>query len=115
MAAVGVFWQKATKGRRMAAQQIVKRLRQRGHNGRPGLMFFETCGKCISTIPALATDEQDPEVPRKGGPDHWYDAVSYAVSGNPLPSGREDDSGDDDEPEEAAGNVSRGRYGYGGA
>jgi hypothetical protein len=115
MAQAGVYWQKATKGRRQAAQQIVKRLRQRGYNDRPGLMFFENCIKCISTIPALATDDVDPEVPRKGGPDHWYDAVSYAVAANPLPSGREDARDDDDEADEAASNVNRGRYGYGGA
>jgi hypothetical protein len=116
MARVGVYWQKATKGRRQAAQQIVKRLKMRGYNDRPGLMFFEDCARCISTVPALATDETDPEVPRKGGPDHWYDAISYACAANPLPSGREDHAAfdeDDDEPEAAS--VARGKYGYGGS
>lgn len=114
MASLGIYWQKATKGRRMAAQQIVKRLRQRGYNGRPGLMFFETASKCISTIPALGTDETDPEVPKKGGPDHWYDAVSYACAANPLPSGQEDSFGDDDDDFAPTASANRGRFGYGG-
>lgn len=116
MARVGVYWQKATKGRRQAAQQIVKRLKMRGYNDRPGLMFFDECHRCISTVPALATDEADPEVPRKGGPDHWYDAISYACAANPLASGRDDHAAfdeDDDEPEAAS--ASRGKYGYGGS
>lgn len=115
MARIGVYWQKATKGRRMAAQQIIKRLTQRGYNGRPGLMFFETCIKCISTIPALGTDETDPEMPKKGGPDHWYDAVSYAAAANPLPSGKDDaEDFDDDDDDEGSGSKPRGSYGYGG-
>lgn len=115
MARAGVYWQKATKGRRQAAQQIVKRLKTRGYNDRPGLMFFEECAKCISTVPALATDADDPEVPKKGGPDHWYDAISYACAANPLPSGREDFEAFDDDDEPAAAAVSRGKYGYGGS
>jgi hypothetical protein len=112
---VGVFWKKATKGRRQAAQQIIRRLSQRGYNGRPGLMFLEDCIKCISTIPALGTDETDPEMPKKGGPDHWYDAVSYACAANPLPSGKEDAADfDDDEDEAAPLATARGNYGYGG-
>lgn len=117
MARAGVYWVKATKGRKQAAQQVIKRLKQRGYNDRPGLMFFENCTKCIQTIPALGTDDLDIEVPKKGGPDHWYDAVSYACAANLLPSGREDeepDVDDWDEPVAAASGGGRGSYGYGG-
>lgn len=113
MARVGVYWNKATKGRKQAAQQLIKRLNQRGYNDRPGLMFFENCSRCISTIPALGTDDIDSEVPTKGGPDHHYDAVSYACAANPLPSGKEDfDKFDDDDINEDPA-VNRGQFGYG--
>lgn len=113
MAREGVYWQKATKGRRSAAQQLVRRLGQRGVNGRAGIQFFRSCGKCISTIPALPTDETDPEVPAKGGPDHWYDAVSYACAANPVPSGQEDRNPIDDVWEDRPPPAQRGQYGYG--
>ena len=112
MARAGVYWQKATKGRKQAAQQFIKRLREHGINGQPGVMFFETCRGCITTIPSLGTDKEDPEKPADGGPDHWWAAVSYAVAANPLPTGIEhygidDDDHDDHRPQEW------GRYGYG--
>ena len=112
MARVGVYWQKATKGKKQAAQQFVKRLNERGVNGEPGVMFFETCRGCVTTIPAIGTDKEDPEKPADGGPDHWWAAVSYAVAANPLPTGIEhygidDDDHDDHRPQEW------GRYGYG--
>jgi hypothetical protein len=111
----GVTWSKATKGRRQAAQQMMKRLQQVGYAERPGIMFFDTCFYAINTIPALPTDEIDPEVPEKGGDDHAWDSVSYACAACPLPSGNEDrkryDPDDDDEP--AAVPTNRGKFGYG--
>lgn len=118
MAGVGVVWQKATKGRRQAAQQVVKRLKMRGYNGRPGLMFFSTCRMCISTVPSLKADEsEDYEVPEKGPKDHWYDAVSYACAASPLPN--ENDQTEPEIPDEVEENfykaeARRGQYGYGG-
>ncbi len=118
MARVGVGWTRATKGRRMAAMQVVRRLKQRGYLDRPGLMFFEGCQNCIRTIPALGTDnsqEANGEVPLKGPLDHWYDAVSYAVAANMLPAGSGDFfEGDDDDYDESP-TANRGNYGYGGS
>ena len=109
MAAVGVYWTKASKGRRMCTQQLVKRLHQHGYNDRAGIMFFDTCIGCITTIPAIGTDSEDPEVPAKGGPDHHLDAAFYACSYNALPSGNEDvqqDDNDDIGPRERASSRS---------
>jgi hypothetical protein len=113
MARVGVFWTKASKGRRQCTQQLVKRLSQRGYNDRPGIQFFESCHGCITTIPAIGTDDSDPEVPKKGGPDHHLDAVFYACAANPVPSGHEDAQPDDDEDWSPRPAQNRGRYGYG--
>ncbi len=112
MAAVGVYWTKASKGRRMCTQQLVKRLHQHGYNDRAGIMFFDTCIGCITTIPAIGTDPEDPEVPAKGGPDHHLDAVFYACSYNALPSGVDDiqqDDNDDIGPRERA-SGGRGKF-----
>lgn len=114
MASVGVYWNKATKGRKQAAQQFIKRLNEQGPNGEPGVMFFETCRGCITTIPAIGTDATDPEKPADGGPDHWWAAVSYAVAANPLPSGNEHSNyQDDDDYDDAPRAQNWGRYGYG--
>lgn len=113
MARLGVFWTKASKGRRMCTQQLVRRLTERGYDDRAGIQFFDTCQGCITTIPAIPTDPTDPEVPEKGGPDHHLDACFYAVSANPLPSGKEDARRDEDDDDQAPTPVNRGRYGYG--
>lgn len=117
MARAGVFWVKATKGRRQMAQQILKRLMQRGYNDRAGLLFFESCRMCITTIPAIGTEGDtgaDAEMPAKGGPDHWHDAVGYACAYNPVPSGDEDRTvPDEDDYEAPRAARSRGQYGYG--
>lgn len=112
MAAEGVYWNKATKGRRMAAMQIVKRLKQRGLDDRPGMMWFDSCQNCVTTIPAIDTDPDDPEVPKKGGRDHAYDASSYAAAANMLPANDTGPQFDDDDDDEVPA-QSRGRWGYG--
>lgn len=116
MAAAGIYWKKATKGRKQAAQQFVKRLNEHGPNDEPGVMFFEGCTKCITTIPALGTDHADPEKPADGGPDHWWAAVSYACAANPLPTGNEESGvawDDDDDNQQPRRNW--GSMGYGGS
>jgi hypothetical protein len=118
MAEIGVNWTKANKKSRATnAQNVMSRLKSLGLNGRPALMFFETCKQCISTIPSLQTDKGTPEEPEKGGSDHWYDAVSYACSHYALPQedGKSflDDDDDFDELQQAR-ERKLGRYGYGG-
>jgi hypothetical protein len=76
-------------------------------------MFFEGCNQAISTIPSIGTDEADPEMPRKGGPDHHYDSCSYACAYNPLPSGKEDVDHDPDDEDDYQAPIDRGRFGYG--
>jgi len=94
---------------------MFRRLRERGLNGQPGVMYFETAVKCISTIPALGTDPEDPEKPADGGADHWWAATAYALAANPLPTGREHEMrADDDDEDDREQPVSLGRYGYGG-
>ena len=117
MAGVGVGWTKANKKSRATnAQNVMSRLKSRGKDGRPGIMFFDTCKNCIQTIPAIGTEKDCPEEPLKGGSDHWYDAVSYACSDYALPVEQGQSFLDDDDEfpaDELASRRSRGQYGYG--
>lgn len=101
MASVGVFWHKATKGRKQSAQQFIKRANEHGPNDEPGVMFFETCRGCITTIPAIGTDPEDGEKPADGGPDHWWAATAYSLAANPQPTGRENYNVPDDDDDVA--------------
>lgn len=86
MAKVGVRWIKADKkSRQMNAERVLARLDSHHHGTtRPGLVFFDTCRKCIETIPTIPAEETDEGslgiVPKKVPFDHWYDAVSYAAA-----------------------------------
>lgn len=82
MSSLGVSWVGANKTSRAAnAQRVIGCLKSRHGDGQmPGLMFFDTCAQCRRTIPAIQADESHPEEPAKGGDDHWYDAVAYAVA-----------------------------------
>lgn len=118
MSSVGVTWTKANKKSRSTnAQNVMTRMKSRGLNGRPAVMFFESCRGCIETLPAIGTDQSNPEEPLKGGADHWYDAVSYAASYCVLPSDQGEnylDDKDDWPEDELALQRNRSRYGYGG-
>ena len=118
MQTIGVTWVKANKKSRATnAQNVMSRLKSRGLNDRPAMMFFETCRGCVTTIPAIGTDPTATEEPMKGGSDHWYDAVSYAASHHVLPTAKGENflDRDDDFPEdEVANRRNLGQYGYGG-
>lgn len=80
MAIRGVNWQKCTKNKRAAVEQLWHRLSDRGEdgNGQPGIRFFRSCRRTIETLPAIGTSENDAELPADGGDDHWLDEVLYA-------------------------------------
>jgi hypothetical protein len=80
MADNGIVWQKADKRSREANCQTFQE-RLRGHQGgtrEPGIVFFSNCVNSTKTIPAMETDPNNLEQPKKGGSDHHYDMVTYA-------------------------------------
>jgi len=118
MSEMGVWWEKCTKDRRAAVQQFLLRLKDRSGE-RPGISFFDTCEKTITTIPARETDPNDPELPADGGDDHWLDTVLYACMYRAqIPKSdeaRRRYPRDELEERRSRKNVRRGgRYGYGG-
>jgi len=82
MAEMGVTWVPADKrSRTMNAQRILGRLKDHGEGTTdPGLMFLDCCKQCITTLPGIQTDPNDPETPVDGGEDHWHDAIGYACA-----------------------------------
>jgi hypothetical protein len=80
----GIRWVQADKSkgsRQRHSERITARLKDhRNGTTTAGLVFFNSCVKCIQTIPAIQADPNNVEVVVKGGDDHWHDMVSYAVS-----------------------------------
>ena len=121
----GVPWVKAEKhargfherGRKINADKLTFRLKDR-RGGVPGIQFFRHCAELIKTIPMIQTDQDMPDQPLDGGPDHWVDSCLYAcafashgsrsVSTRQASRRRYED--DDDVPVTRA---KRGRSGYG--
>ncbi len=113
----GVDWVNADKkSREVNAEVLVARLRDHSNFTKaPGLIFFENCKTSIQTIPALEVDHSNPEVPQKGGWDHAWDEVSYAMqyakqSGMDAPQYKPLHNGEDQEDEDMTEN--RGTWGY---
>ena len=115
----GVWWEKAEKKKLQNVQQFIRRLRSRSKisesdEGTPGIRFFRTCRKSTTTIPAIGTDDKNPELPEDGGPDHWLDSCLYACAYRTIASDSDDApkrSRHDDELERAR-QRKRGRGGY---
>lgn len=77
---VGIDWCKADKKSRQDNAETFHSLLRSHENYTklPGIVFFENCKNSIQVIPAMETDPNKPEEPKKGGFDHPYDETSYA-------------------------------------
>jgi hypothetical protein len=117
---LGVPWVPADKSSRARnAEHVTSRLKSAKQGKSGGVYVFRQCVKLIQTLPIIMSDENNSEVPAKGGDDHWYDEFSYAMRYASKPftantrskADREDDwfGGSDVE------HSRRGQYGYGGA
>lgn len=81
MSECGVHWVRANKARRSNAQLLIGRLKDhRNYTARPGIMFFPDCVNTLRTLPAIQTDDNDPDLPADGGDDHWHDETLYACA-----------------------------------
>lgn len=76
----GVDWVRADKrSRETNAEVFGARLKDHDNFTKPpGIVFFENCKNSIKVIPAMETDHNKPEEPKKGGFDHPYDETTYA-------------------------------------
>jgi hypothetical protein len=113
----GVRWVKANKKDPASnAQLFAQRLRDHNeYTTNPGIMFFSTCRKCITTIPSIQTSDENPEVPAATYKHHWYMAASYAaayVGG--VTRTRDNSSPDDDWDEDERYNAPKPPGGYAG-
>ncbi|MDQ3097606.1 MAG: phage terminase large subunit [Chloroflexota bacterium] len=115
----GVWWDKADKKRLPNVGQFIRRLRSRTKAteddvGTPGIRFFRTCRKAITTIPAIGTDSGNPELPQDGGPDHWLDSTLYSCGYRTIAADSDDapQRSEHDNELERARQRKRGRGGY---
>jgi hypothetical protein len=112
----GVIWYPADKrSRDRNYERIHGRLGDAPAGETPGLVIFSTCHDLIRTLPALQTDQGNPESPMDGGEDHWLDSASYACAyashGRSGLGRRKQEDEYDDEPK--VERARRGRWGYG--
>lgn len=82
----GVFWDMATKNRIASVEQFRRRLLQRSGENQdmPGILFDTSCKNIQRTVPSIATDPTDAELPVDGGDDHWLDAIHYMCMARPV-------------------------------
>lgn len=113
MARFGVTWAKAKKNRQANARMFTERLNDH-HNftTNPGIIFFENCKMCTTTIPTIAVDPENSECPLDGGYDHPHDMVlygcAYASRGRAgIPSIKRKNRRAEEKP------VGKNTYGYG--
>lgn len=55
----------------------------------PGVRFFKTCKMALETLPSLAHDKKDPDLPDKDADQIAYNALAVAVMSRPLVPERE--------------------------
>jgi hypothetical protein len=77
----GVDWCQADKkSREVNAEVLVSRLKDHANFTKlPGLVIFENCEMTRKVLPAMETDLNNLEQPKKGGYDHPYDETTYAM------------------------------------
>ena len=76
---VGFRMEKANNDRISGLQRIHSLMKEKGADGRPMLLVFNTCRHFIRTIPTLTPDPRRPEDIDTNCEDHIYDETRYAV------------------------------------
>lgn len=77
--AVGWRMEKADNDRLNGLMRVHELMQFNGSDGKPYLMFFNTCYDTIRTLPTLVCDPTRPEDIDTRQEDHAYDAVRYGV------------------------------------
>lgn len=118
MAELGVPWVKADKRSRTTnGLRLLTRIRDHhDFQTTPGIVFFNSCKKCIQTIPSIGTDRNNKECPADGSEDHWHDATLYACAfasyGHKGIRSIPDDDDDDDDDYQPNTSPRSGNFGY---
>jgi len=78
----GVPWLPASKNRVRNAQLIYKRLGDhRSGTATPGLVIFRSCKKLVEIMPAVQSEQADPEMPTKDDKtSHWHESLGYGAA-----------------------------------
>ncbi|MEE4331838.1 MAG: LAGLIDADG family homing endonuclease, partial [Wenzhouxiangella sp.] len=83
-----------TTGSRIAGKDMLHKLLDVDEfTEQPGIVFFKTCTNCISQIPMLPLDKNNPDDVDTRSRDHIYDAVRYGIMSRPAPVTLEEEFG----------------------
>jgi hypothetical protein len=52
-------------------------------NGKPGIIFFNTCRHIIATLPIIPSDKDSDDIDQKYPDDHAYDSIRYGIQTRP--------------------------------
>lgn len=87
MIKAGCRWRPSDRmkdSRKHGANRFHEVLRVRPDTGKPGIIFFNTCRKIISTLPILPQDpDGSDDIDDKFHDDHAYDSVRYGIMSRP--------------------------------
>lgn len=119
-AELGVRWVPADKADRVAnAQLFYGRLKEGEQTDVPGIVFFNTCHKALTTIPTIRSHTILLDAPADGGDDHAHDAILYEcayASRYQVGVSRAEMADQEDATDDAPGysdTEDRGAFGYG--
>jgi hypothetical protein len=116
---LGIGWLPADKrSRKRNAELLISRLRDHAEGTEtPGIVFFDRCPGCVTTIPTIPEKADDPECPEDQKGDDHHDAVLYACAfasyGSVSLPAAPDEREDEEEGQRRVMSRRSGRYGYG--
>lgn len=87
MIALGCGWRKAdrSKGSRSAGKhRLHELLKVDTVTNKPGIIFFNSCRKIVSTLPIIPNDpDGDDDIDDRFADDHAYDSIRYGIMSRP--------------------------------
>lgn len=86
MQKLGGRWRQSDRsaGSRIASKnRLHELLRVDPINGKPGIIFFNTCRQIISDLPVIPQSREDDDIDKKYASDHAYDSIRYGIQTRP--------------------------------
>ena len=86
MIRVGCRWRPSdrSQGSRIASKnRLHELLRIDSVNGKPGIIFFNTCRQIIADLPVIPMSKDSDDIDPKYATDHAYDSIRYGIQTRP--------------------------------
>jgi hypothetical protein len=89
MIRTGCRWRPSdrTAGSRIASKnRLHELLKVDSFNGKPGIVFFDTCRQIIADLPVIPMSKDSDDIDPKYATDHAYDSIRYGIQTRPQVS-----------------------------